>query len=288
MANNIALSTTYVPMLDEVYKLSSLSAVLDANTDLVSLAAGSKEFKIPKMSLDGLANHSRGGEYVNGDVTLAWETKAPDYDRNRMFTVDIMDNEESQGIAFGRLAGEFVRTKVVPEIDSVRFSKYHSAAAVKATGTLASAEDFLAALIAAYTSMEEKEVPMETVWLFATPSLLNSVMALQTIESREILARFQNRIVSVPKTRFNTEVTLATGGAGQTAGGFTLTGEDINFLLISPTAVIQTLKHVSPKIVSPEDNQSGDNWKFGYRVYGIATFLDNKVDAIYSHAKAAE
>ena len=35
MANNIKLAQKFVPMLDEVYKLASLTAKLDGNPDLV-------------------------------------------------------------------------------------------------------------------------------------------------------------------------------------------------------------------------------------------------------------
>ena len=42
------------------------------------------------------------------------------------YAIDNMDNEETAGIAFGRLAGEFIRTKVVPELDAYRFAKYAS------------------------------------------------------------------------------------------------------------------------------------------------------------------
>ena len=35
-----------------------------------------------------------------------------------------MDNIESAGIAFGRLSGEFLRTKVVPELDAWRLASY--------------------------------------------------------------------------------------------------------------------------------------------------------------------
>ena len=43
------------------------------------------------MSLDGLADYSRNGGYVSGDVTLTNETVAFNYDRGRKFGVDAMD-----------------------------------------------------------------------------------------------------------------------------------------------------------------------------------------------------
>lgn len=290
MANSIALFTSYVPILDEVYKNASKTAVLDSNENLVSLVG--KEFKIPKMTLQGLANHGRtnGGKYIDGDVTLTFQTKAPDWDRNRKFNVDSMDNLETAGVAFGTLAGEFIRTKVVPEADAVRFGKYHAAAGNKPTGTLANGTEFLAAVEVGINVMDEAEVPEEGRWLFGTPSQINSVMSLDTTKSREVLSRFEGRIVKVPQSRFYTEVTLLDGTtSGQEAGGYaktTSTGKDINFMIIHPSAIIQALKHVAPKYIPASENQTADGDSFAYRAYGIATFLDNKVAAIYSHSKA--
>ena len=43
-------------------------------------------------------------------------------DRGRAFIIDSMDNEETIGMSFGKLAGEFIRTKVAPEIDAYTFA----------------------------------------------------------------------------------------------------------------------------------------------------------------------
>lgn len=113
MPNVIALRKTYSTLLDEAYKLASLTAVLDGPNDLAQEGANANEILIPKMSMSGLADYDKQTGYALGDVTLDYETKKCDYDRGRMFTVDAMDNIESAGIAFGRLSGEFLRTQVV-------------------------------------------------------------------------------------------------------------------------------------------------------------------------------
>ena len=118
MANVIALRKQYSTLLDEVYKLASLTAVLDGPNELVREGANANEILIPKLSMQGLADYNRQTGYVAGDVTLEYETKKCAYDRGRMFTIDAMDNIESAGVAFGRLSGEFIRTKVVPELVS--------------------------------------------------------------------------------------------------------------------------------------------------------------------------
>ena len=110
-ANTIALAQRYLPLLDEVYKYSSRSAILDnQNVQFV----GGNAVKVYKTSMDGLADYSRNGGYVNGAVNGTWETLTLAQDRGRSFQIDRMDNEESLDLAFGTLAGEFVRTKVTP------------------------------------------------------------------------------------------------------------------------------------------------------------------------------
>ena len=124
MANVIVLRKQYSTLLDEVYKLSSLTAVLDGPNELVKEGANANEILIPKLSMQGLADYNKSTGYVAGDVTLDYETKKCAYDRGRMFNVDAMDNIESAGIAFGRLSGEFLRTQVVPELDAYRLASY--------------------------------------------------------------------------------------------------------------------------------------------------------------------
>ena len=112
MANSITLFKKYIDLLDEVYQNASVTSALDGDMTLVQMGANTNEIVIPKISMDGLADYDRNGGYVHGDVTLTNETVKFNYDRGRKFTVDAMDNEETAGLAFGKLAAEFIRTKV--------------------------------------------------------------------------------------------------------------------------------------------------------------------------------
>ena len=119
MANAITKFKKYIDKLDEVYKQSSKTAILDGDISLVSAGANANEIVIPKLQMDGLADYSRNSGYVSGDVTLTNETVQFNYDRGRKFNVDAMDNEETAGVAFGKLSSEFIRSKVVPEVDAL-------------------------------------------------------------------------------------------------------------------------------------------------------------------------
>ena len=181
MANSIALLKQFVPLLDEVYKEASKTAVLDGRPELVQAGANANELVIPKMTMDGLADYSRNGGYVGGAMNLTNETVTCNFDRGRMFVVDHMDNADTAGVAFGMLAGEFIRTKVVPELDAFRFATYAGAAGVgSGSGTLNDGAAVVAALREAINAMDADEVPMEDRVLFITSGLLGKVEDLVT------------------------------------------------------------------------------------------------------------
>ena len=289
MANNIKLFEQYVPLLDEVYKEASKTDVLDGNPELIRMGANANELIIPKMTMDGLADYSRNGGYVGGDVSLTNETVVCNFDRGRMFTVDSMDNAETAGVAFGMLAGEFIRTKVAPELDAFRFATYASADGVgTGDGTLTSGEEVVAALRVATNIMDENEVPMEDRVLFITPTLHGLVQDMDLVNSREVLSRF-SQVITVPQTRFYTAIQQNDGTtSGETGGGYAKAawGMEINFMVVHKGAVIQFPKHISPKVVSPEMNPDADAWKFGYRQVSVAQVYDNKAAGVYVHFKA--
>ncbi len=289
MANSIALFEQYVPLLDEVYKEASKTDVLDGNPELIRMGANANELIIPKMTMDGLADYSRNGGYVGGDVTLTNETVVCNFDRGRMFTVDSMDDAETAGVAFGMLAGEFIRTKVAPELDAFRFATYAAAEGVgAASGSLTTGENVVAALRAATNAMDEAEVPMEDRILFITPTLHGLIQDMDLVSSREVLSRFA-QVIPVPQTRFYTAIQQKDGtSSGETVGGYARAdgGQEINFMVVHKGAVIQFPKHISPKVVSPEMNPDADAWKFGYRQVSVAQVYENKVAGVYVHHKA--
>lgn len=284
MANTIALRKAYSTMLDEVYKLASLTAVLDGANELVKEGANANEILIPKMTMSGLANYNKQTGYVAGDVTLEYETKKCTYDRGRMFTVDAMDNIESAGVAFGRLSGEFLRTQVVPELDAWRLASYagYAPSTNKVAAAIADAKAGIAAIRKGKTAIKNAEAKPETCYLYISAQLKGDIEDLDTTASKKVLEGWAG-VIEVPEGRFFDKVTLTASGTG----GFTTTGgKKIDFLIVDKNAVIQNQKHTVSKIITPDANQDADAWKFGYRTVGIAEAKDNKKVAIYVHTAA--
>ena len=289
MGNAITLFKKYISLLDEVYKQAAKTAVLDGDSALVQAGANTNEIIVPKLSMDGLADYSRNDGYVKGDVELTMETVKFNYDRGRKFSVDAMDNEETAGLAFGKLSSEFIRTRVVPEMDAMRFALYAGTEGIStATGDLADGNAVLAALLAAQNKMDDDEVPEENRILFITPTNYNAVNAVDTTKSKEVLNSF-SQIIKVPQSRFYTAITLKDGvTGGEEAGGFAPAenGKAINFMVIHKPATLQYPKHTVNKVISPEENQESDGYLFFYRAYGLTDVYENKRAGIYCHHKA--
>ena len=95
MANSIALTTKFLPLIDEVYKKEAKTSILEAPAEFVQETADANVVKIAKLAMVGLGNYSKANGYPNGDITLSWETHTFANDRGRRFALDRMDNVES-------------------------------------------------------------------------------------------------------------------------------------------------------------------------------------------------
>lgn len=291
MPNAITKFKKYIDKLDDVYKQASVTADLDMDSTLVKAGANANEIVIPKMTMDGLGDYSRSSGYAQGDVNLTNETVAFNYDRGRKFSVDAMDDEETAGVAFGKLSAEFIRTKVVPEMDAFTFAQLAGTTGISkaVAGTYSTGADWLAALVAAQTKMDNDEVPAEGRILYITADGLNSIQALDTTKSREVLNSF-SKIKKVPQSRFYTAIDLYDGtSSGETAGGYikdATNGKDINFIIVQKDAIMKYPKHIVNKVITPDVNQSNDGWMFFYRAYGLVDVYENKVAGIYLSNKA--
>jgi len=289
MANTIALAKNYTSILDEVYCNASVTADLTSDNTMVRAGANANEIIYPQISVTGLGDYSRNSGYTDGSVNLEWITSKFNYDRGTKISVDVMDNEESRDIAFTMAGSELMRTKVAPEADAFVFATLAGTAGIsKATpATYADATEFLNALIEAKNKMDEDEVPEEGRILYATPTLMNGVMALDTTKSREILNSFTVK-KKVPQSRFYTAIDLLDGKSpSEEAGHYkkATEGKDINFMIVHKPAVIKFDKHTVSDIIPASANPSADADIAKYRKYGIVDVFKNKVAGIYLSCK---
>lgn len=291
--NGIELAEKFQPILDEIYKKESLTARLDGLSKPVD-HNDARTVYVYKTSMVGLGDYDRATGFAAGNVTGVWEALELTKDRGRAFSVDAMSDEETLGMAFGTLVGEFIRTQVVSELDAYRFAVYADKAGGKPTAAaLADASAVIAAVDVAQKHLDGKEVPREGRVLYASEDTyyklkgaLSRSWASEGAVDRNVERLDGMDVVMVPQSRFYEAIDLddgssaAGGGYGKTSGK-----KDLNFLLLHPSAVLQIAKHNPLRVFAPGVNQTADAWLFQYRIYHDAFVYANKTDGVYAHRK---
>lgn len=290
MANSFTYAEKYLPILDEIYQKESKSARLTA-TDIQF--SGANKVKLFKTSMQGLGDYDRQNGFIGGDVTGSWEEHTLTQDRGRSFTIDTMDNDETLGMAFGTLVGEFLRTKVIPESDAYTFAKIAGTDGIS-HGTHDQLSDIshpATELDKAIAQLNEDEVPdtgricfmSEKFYQGVQGDITKVIQNTETGVNRTIEVYDGVEIIRVPQKRFLSAITLYNGKDAQAAGGYVpaSTNYNLHFIMCDPSAIKKVTKHVVPRIFSPAVNQQADAWKFDYRVYYDAFILENKLKGIY-------
>lgn len=292
VSNNIALAQRYDRFLDEIYTTESRTAILDTVSERVQFT-GANTVNLFTLSTVGMGNYDRNAGFVPGDVNGSWQPYVLETDRGRSYMVDVLDNDESLGMAFGGLLGTVERQHIIPEVDAYRFAQYASGADASqvVTGTISSGAAAVAAIDAATVALDNSEVPYENRILFVNPAFYGLIKAGITrfVENRDRNIDYNvnmyndMRVITVPQVRFNTAITLNAPTASNAAGGYTASGDDINFMIVHPSAIMQVMKHYVPRIFSPEVNQEADAWKLNMRYAHGAWVLSQKTNGIYVH-----
>ena len=294
VGNSVGYAAQYLPLLDEIYKAESKSSLLDTAQDRVRWSNDTHSFYLFETDMVGLGNYSRNGGFVRGDVTASWRQYTPQYDRGRQFLVDRLDNSESMGMAFGTLASEFMRTKVTPEVDAIRFAQYAKQASdgMKTTENISTGSGAVAAIDLGVEKLDNAEVPYEGRILFVNPTMyryLKAGITRYTMNGENGIdynVEMYNdmRVITVPSARFNTEITLAQPSAHDGTGGYTATGSTINYMIVHPSAVLQVNRLAEPRIFSPAVFQEASAWAYDFRQMHGAWVKHQKNNGIYVSA----
>ena len=250
---------------------------------------GAKTVLIPDMDMQGLGNYDRDDGFVTGAVTVSNESYTMAMDRGRSFQLDREDNDET-GIAnlAGQVMGEFIRTKVVPEMDAYVLSKLATLATTKSqtvTGTVASqVYKMITEAINKVQAVIGYSEPLvsfvdSTVWsaLMNTTEVTRQIMVSDFKKggiSTKVKTLNDVPIIPVADDRMKTAFTFYDGvtnaeSVDQTAGGFVpATGaKKIGILVLPKKAASLVKKSERIRTFSPEQNQKADAYLFQYRLY---------------------
>lgn len=298
----------FMQELDKQVVAQATSGWMEANAGLVKYNGG-KEVKIPIIDMDALGDYDRATGFVDGSVTLTYETKTMTQDRGRTFMLDRMDVDETNFVATAaNVMGEFQRTKVIPEIDAYRYSSIATQAIEKlATYPNAAVGGYTPSASNILTKLKEDiyaiydvagEIPLVITMSMQVAAILENSTELDKMLSvidftqgdvkTTVRAIDNNPIIKVPSLRMKTKYVFRDGtSTNQTAGGFVADDDakTINWIITPRTAPIAVSKTDNIRIFTPEQNQKADAWKIDYRKYHDLWIKDNQFNAIRVNIK---
>lgn len=301
--NTLEAAKVFTKALDKQMIVGSTSGWMEDNAGQVVYSGGS-EVKIPKMSVNGLANYNRDSGYNQGAVSLAFETKTLTMDRGRQFLLDAMSVDETNFIASASaVMSEFQSTQVIPEIDAYRYSKIYELAKTDhgreytpAVGTILSTLNSDIAMVQDAAGAADLVIIMP----YTVATLLdNNEKISRYIDTGnfkqggvDITVKTFNGIpvIRVPSARMKTAYTFNDGTtSSQEAGGFApaAAAKQINWIICPRNVPIAVSKTDNFKIFEPSVNQKADAWLVQYRKFHDLWIKDNALPSIRVCAEAA-
>lgn len=271
--------------LDQAVIIGATTGWMEANAGEV-IYNGGDEVKIPTMTTSGLADYDRDNGFVQGGITLKYNTYKMTQDRGRTFQIDRMDVDESGFVATSaNLIKTFQTQQVIPEIDSYRYSTIADIA-VKANQSEAvalTADNALTKIrehIRAVQDIVGDDVPLILTMSTKTRALIEDSPKIgksinvadfkQGSMSFKVKSLDESVIRIAPSSRLKTKYEILDGTtSGQEAGGLKAAADakDINWIITPQRVPIAISKTDKLRVFEPDTNQKADAWKIDYRKY---------------------
>ena len=308
MSNSITYASKLTEELDKLFVQSAVTGFLTDNA-LRAKFVGAHTVLIPDMELSGLGNYDRDGGFADGSVTVSNTSFTLTQDRGCSFMLDAQDEDEAGAANLaGQVLGEFVRTKVVPEVDAYCLSKLAAVATEKGqTVTLAaeeSIENHVFALLQNLISRVRQTVGYdEPLVAFCDPTVYDALMATPEISRYLRIDEFSKggislrvnhidnvAILPVPAARMKTAYDFNDGTSeGETDGGFTVADGAANIgVLVMPKKGASLIRKTEKlRTFTPDQNQKADAYKFDYRLYYDLLVKKSQQPVIFAYTYTA-
>lgn len=274
-------------MLDKKYATESKTyALTQSNKGITFVNANT--IKVPKLSLGGFKDHTRGGAYNSAALSNSFELMTLSHDRDAEFIIDAMDVDETNAIvSIANIQNQFEEEHAIPEWDSYRLYKLYKEFSTKYSKTAdevdAAVNDVIDWFDEVTEKMDDAGVPEEGRILYCTPhykkifnrALNRQLTAKDKVVETTIERLGQTDIVGVPSGRMKTDYDFTDGCVPSSKAG------QMGMVLVHPTAVIARDKYAYMKAFAPgSDSRTADNWIYQIRKYGDLFLLENKIDGV--------
>ncbi|MGN1370187.1 MAG: hypothetical protein ACI4WX_15055 [Aristaeellaceae bacterium] len=300
MANTLEKVALFQKTLDKAMIQSAVTGFMEENISGL-IYKGGDEVKIPMIDMDGLADYNRQNGFVDGDVSLVYQTMKMTQDRGRGFTIDPNDIDESGVLdLMSQLMGEFQRTKVVPEVDAYRISKIvQMTDKTRRTVYTPSTSTIFKQLVEDIGAVRDEigndeplviliSNPVST--MLNTSDQLSKKLDVTDFARGEITTKVKSidtvPLLPVPSARMFSRITLLADGKG----GFTKTdgASAINYIVMPRRAPKAVSKTDNMRLFDPQTWQKAHAWHMDYRKFHDLWIPKNQIPGIRTSIAAAD
>ena len=271
----IDLATQFLPYVDEQFKAESKRQVITNNDFEFTGAHSVKVYKVTTSAMNDYDREGKGSNYSRYGQIQGLDATTEEFplkrDRSFTFAIDKLDVDETKASleAAAALARQ-LREVVIPEIDTYVYGKVVAGAGTTETGSLTD-KNVYDAILKATEVLDAAEVPETNRVLLVTPdtytimkknaSIVMATDVGQDMRKLGVIGMLDGAaIIKVPKNRLP---------------------EDVNFVLVHPSATVAPVKLSDYKIHQDPPGISGDLVEG--RIAYDAFVLENKTKGIYVH-----
>ena len=284
--NSLASASKYTDALDKMVVQEAQTGFFADNV-FASRFVGAKTVIMPDIDFIGLADYDRDAGFSKSGVTVAQTSYQLTKDRARQIQIDREDMDET-GVAnlAGQVLGEYVRTKVVPEVDAYTLSKLAGIANTKSHKTAYTVGKEYTLLSTAINNVQSRVGYSEELVAFVDPVMYAALMNSTELSRHITISDFKKggvdtrvkslngvALLPVDAARMRDAYTFTAGTAATSSaaatGGFTPASSAgyIRALVLPKKGASLVKKTVTMRTFTPEQNKDADAYVFDYRIY---------------------
>lgn len=286
--------------LDKLFVQGPVTGFFTDNV-LRSKFVGAKTVLLPEMELSGLGDYDRDTGFIKGTVTVSNQPYTLKMDRARSFQLDREDEDET-GIAnlAGQVLGEFVRTRVVPEVDAYCLSKLAGLAVTKGHTVSGTPDTEAFKMFNEACAAVQNEVGFdEPLVCFVNPTVWAAIQNSPELSRHISVTEFKKGgvyyevksingipLFPVADNRMKSAYNFYDGSTeGEENGGFAPAenAQSVGLLILPKKAASLVKKTESVRTFDPSQNQAADAYKFDYRTYYDLIVKNSAADSIYAY-----
>lgn len=276
--NTLPIVQKFTGELDKMITQKAVTGFMADNV-LRSKFVGAKTVIIPDVDFVGLADYDRDEGFTKSSMTVAHTPYTLSQDRARSLQIDREDMDET-GVAnlAGQIMGEYIRTKVVPEMDAYTLSKLAQIAIDKAnTKEIADITKVYALFNELTNGIYAKAGYDSELVAFIDPTVYAAFMNSTELQRMITVSDFKQGEVNLKVKSINGIALIPTAADRMKSkyeddaenGGIkpTADAQSIGMLILPKKAAHLVKKSEKIRIFEPDTNQAADAYKFDYRVY---------------------